>query len=54
MRARLIQMNDPRENIFTSETIKRCEFLTAHVGVVTFNSLEMQKDGYYSKSGKQV
>ncbi len=39
----LIQMDDPRENMFTPETIEKYEFLADHVGAVVFNALEIQE-----------
>ncbi|UCC58451.1 MAG: hypothetical protein JSW14_00545 [Candidatus Bathyarchaeum sp.] len=39
----LIQMNDPRENMFTSKTIEKYESLADHVGAVVFNALEIQE-----------
>jgi GAF domain-containing protein len=39
----LIQMNDSRENMFTSETIKKFESLADYVGAAVFTALEIQK-----------
>jgi hypothetical protein len=39
----LIQMNDPRENMFTSKTIEKYEALADHVAAVVFNALEVQE-----------
>ena len=39
----LIQMDDPRENMFTPETIEKYESLADHVGAVVFNALEIQE-----------
>jgi GAF domain-containing protein len=39
----LIQMNDSRENMFTSETIKKYESLADYVGAAVFTALEIQK-----------
>ena len=39
----LIQMNDPRENMFTHETIEKYESLADHVGAVVFTALEIQE-----------
>jgi len=39
----LIQMNDPRENMFTLKSIENYEFLADRVGVVVANALEIQK-----------
>ncbi len=40
----LIQMDDPRENMFSLETIKKYESLADHVGAAVFNALEIQKE----------
>ena len=39
----LIQMNDPRENMFTLKSIENYEFLADRVGVVVVNALEIQE-----------
>jgi hypothetical protein len=39
----LIQMNDPRENMFSHEMIEKYETLSDHLGAVVFNALEIQK-----------
>jgi hypothetical protein len=39
----LIQIDDPRENMFTPEAIERYELLADHVGAVVFNALEIQR-----------
>ena len=39
----LIQIDDPRENMFTLETIKKYELIADHVGTVVFNALEIQQ-----------
>jgi hypothetical protein len=39
----LIQMNDPRENMFTMEEIENYEAITERVGSVVLNILEIQK-----------
>jgi hypothetical protein len=39
----LIQMNDPRENMFTLEKIEDYEVLADRVGSVVFNALEVKK-----------
>jgi len=39
----LIQMNDPREDMFTPETIEKYESLADHVGAVVFKALEIQE-----------
>jgi hypothetical protein len=39
----LIQMNDPRENVFTPEAMERYECLADHVGEVVGNALEIQE-----------
>ena len=39
----LIQMNDPRENMFTLEVIKNYEAVADRVGSVVLNALEVQK-----------
>jgi hypothetical protein len=38
----LIQMNDPRENMFTPKKIKSYESLADKVAAVVFNALEIQ------------
>ena len=43
----LIQINDPRENRFTIEKIKKYELLADHVGATILNMLE-----FYEKSSK--
>jgi hypothetical protein len=39
----LIQMNDPRENMFTLEDVKNYEAIADRVGSVVLNALEVQK-----------
>jgi hypothetical protein len=39
----LIQMNDPRENMFTLEDIKNYEFIAGHVGSVVLSVFEIQE-----------
>lgn len=39
----LIQMNDPRENMFTPKMIENCEFIADRVGAVIVNALEIQE-----------
>jgi GAF domain-containing protein len=39
----LIQMNDPRENMFTLEEIENYEFVADRVGSVVVNALEIQE-----------
>lgn len=39
----LIQMNDPRENMFTPKMIKNCELIADHTGAVVANALEIQE-----------
>jgi len=39
----LIQMNDPRENMFTPKMIENCEFIADRVGAVVLNALEIQE-----------
>jgi hypothetical protein len=39
----LIQMNDPRENMFTLEDVKNYEAIADRVGTVVLNVLEVQK-----------
>jgi hypothetical protein len=39
----LIQMNDPRENMFTPKMIENCEFIADRVGAVVVNALEIQE-----------
>jgi GAF domain-containing protein len=39
----LIQMNDPRENMFTLEKIENYEAIADRVGSVVFNALEVKK-----------
>ncbi|HDQ05907.1 MAG TPA: GAF domain-containing protein [Candidatus Bathyarchaeota archaeon] len=39
----LIQMNDPRENMFTPKMIKNCELIANHAGAVVVNALEIQE-----------
>jgi len=39
----LIQMNDPRENIFTPKMIENCEFIADRVGAVVVNALEIKE-----------
>lgn len=39
----LIQMNDPRENMFTLHEIENYEDVADHIGSVVFNALEIQK-----------
>jgi len=39
----LIQIDDPRENMFTSETIRKYETLADHIGAVVFNALQIQE-----------
>jgi GAF domain-containing protein len=39
----LIQMDDPRENMFTPEMIEKFESLADRVGAVVFNALEIQE-----------
>ncbi len=39
----LIQMDDSRENMFTSRAIKKYESLADNVGAAIFNALEIQK-----------
>ncbi len=40
----LIQINDPRENMFTPQTIEKCESIANHVGAVVFNALQIQEE----------
>ena len=40
----LIQINDPRENMFTSKMIKKYESVADHVGAVILNALEIQEE----------
>lgn len=39
----LIQLNDPRENMFTPKTIEEYEFIADNVGAVVLNALEIQE-----------
>jgi hypothetical protein len=39
----LIQMNDPRENMFTPKMIENCEVIADRVGAVIVNALEIQE-----------
>jgi len=39
----LIQMNDPRENMFTLKEIENYEFIADHIGSVVFSALEIQE-----------
>jgi transcriptional regulator with GAF, ATPase, and Fis domain len=39
----LIQMNDPRENMFTLQAIENYEGIADRIGSVVFNALEIQK-----------
>jgi hypothetical protein len=39
----LIQMNDPRENMFTPEMIENCELIADCAGAVVVNALEIQE-----------
>lgn len=39
----LIQMNDPRENMFTPKMIEKCESIADRVGAVVVNALEIQE-----------
>jgi hypothetical protein len=39
----LIQMNDPRENMFTPKMIENCEFIADRLGAVVVNALEIQE-----------
>jgi len=39
----LIQMNDPRENMFTPKMIENCEFIADRVGAVVVNALEIEE-----------
>jgi hypothetical protein len=39
----LIQMNDPRENMFTPKMIENCEAIADRVGAVVVNALEIQE-----------
>jgi GAF domain-containing protein len=39
----LIQMNDPRENMFTPKMIENCELIADHTGAVVVNALEIQE-----------
>ena len=39
----LIQMNDPRENMFTPKMIEKCESIADRVGAVIVNALEIQE-----------
>ena len=39
----LIQMNDPRENMFTPKMIENCEFIADRVAAVVVNALEIQE-----------
>jgi hypothetical protein len=39
----LIQMNDPRENMFTLKSIENYELIADRMGVVVFNGLEIQE-----------
>lgn len=39
----LIQMNDPRENMFTPKMIENCEFIADRVGAVVVNAIEIEE-----------
>lgn len=39
----LIQLDDPRENMFTFKEIKKYEYLADHIGAAIFNALKIQK-----------
>jgi GAF domain-containing protein len=39
----LIQINDPRENMFTPEDIKKYESIADQMGIVVSNALEIQQ-----------
>jgi hypothetical protein len=39
----LIQMNDPRENMFTPKMIENCEFIADRVGAVVVNTIEIEE-----------
>jgi len=39
----LIQMNDPRENLFTLKEIENYEFIADRVGSVVLSALEIQE-----------
>jgi hypothetical protein len=39
----LIQMNDPRENMFTPKMIENCEVIADRVGAVIVNAIEIQE-----------
>ena len=39
----LIQMNDPRENMFTPEMIENCELIADRAGAVVVNAIEIQE-----------
>ena len=39
----LIQMNDPRENMFTPKMIKNCESIADRVGAIVVNAIEIQE-----------
>jgi len=39
----LIQMNDPRENMFTPKMIENCELIADRAGAVVVNALEIQE-----------
>jgi hypothetical protein len=39
----LIQLNDPRENMFTLEKLEKYEALADHVGTVVYNAFEIQE-----------
>ncbi|MFA5365574.1 MAG: hypothetical protein WC325_10390 [Candidatus Bathyarchaeia archaeon] len=39
----LIQLNDPRENMFTLKMIKKYESIAEHVGAVVYSSFEIQE-----------
>ncbi len=40
----LIQINDPRENMFTPKMIEKYESIADHVGAVVFNALQIQEE----------
>jgi hypothetical protein len=39
----LIQMNDPRENMFTPKMIENCEVIADRVGAVVVNAIEIEE-----------
>jgi len=39
----LIQMNDPRENMFTPKMIENCEFIVDRVEAVVVNAIDIEE-----------